>query len=147
MSPMLGRVVARCRSPALPTLRQARIRSTRTPSMTTDNEAQSYEPTDAAGDNDAGAALAKINEVLEQRAPPPASQSAHALWMGGLVAVVFLAGARGIGADTPVVTLVSVAGAGGLIFAISWFEERAAKRAHGLGRKEMARELKALLKG
>ena len=115
--------------------------------MTPDNQASSHEPTDAAGPRGAGAALAKIDEVLQQRAAPPSSQFSHALWMGGLVAVVFLAGARGIGADTPVVTLISVAGAGALIFAISRFEERAAKRAHGLGRQELARELKELLGG
>jgi len=112
--------------------------------MTTDDQAQNREATHAAG---AGAALARIDEVLQQRVPPPASQFAHALWMGGLVAVVILAGARGIGADTPIVTLISVAVSGGLIFAIGWFEDGAAKRAHGLGRKEMARELKKLLSG
>ena len=115
--------------------------------MTTEDQVQPHEPTDAAGAEAVGAALATVDEVLQRPVPPPASQFAHALWMGGLAAVVFLAGARGIGPDTPVVTLISVAAAGGLIFAISWFERRAAERAHGLGRKEMARELRKLLKG
>jgi hypothetical protein len=88
------------------------------------------------------AAMARVAEELGHRAPPPASQSAHALWIGALVVILYLAGSRGLGADTPVVSLVSVAVAGGLIFSISWFEGRAARRGHVLGRKEMARELK-----
>lgn len=115
--------------------------------MTPDDPSPSQPPSPGTGAGGPDAALARITEVLEQRAPAPASQSAHALWIGGLVSVLYLVGARGIGMDTPVVSLISVAAAGGLIFSLSWFEGRAAKRGHGLGRKEMAKELKELLRG
>jgi hypothetical protein len=82
-----------------------------------------------------------IAKELEGRAPPPASQSAHALWIGALVAVLYLAGSRGIGADEPLVSLLSVGVAGGLVFGVTWFQDRAQKRGHGLGRKEMARTI------
>lgn len=116
--------------------------------MTIDNDARPQDHAEhSPSSGTTAAAMTKIDAELEQRAPPPAPQSAHALWMGGLVAVLYLAGSRGIGADTPVVSLISVAVAGGLIFAISWFEGRAAKRAHAMGRKEMAREMKKVLGG
>ena len=87
------------------------------------------------------AALSTIAEELGDRAPPPASQSAHAMWIAALMVGLFLAGTRGLGADTPVITLITVGVAGGLIFSISWFERRAAERAHAQGRKEMGRAI------
>lgn len=98
---------------------------------------QRLEEMTAAGE----AALATIAAELGDRAPPPASQSAHAVWIGTLMVGLFLAGTRGLGADTPVITLITVGVAGGLIFSISWFERRAAERAHALGRQEMGRAI------
>lgn len=89
----------------------------------------------------AEAALATIAQDLGSRAPPPASQSAHAVWIGALLSGLFLAGTRGLGAETPVITLITVGVAGGVIFSMSWFERRAAERAHALGRQEMGRAI------
>jgi hypothetical protein len=87
----------------------------------------------------AAAVMEAVAEELERPTPPPASQFAHALWIGGLVGVLAVAGSRGIGADAPLVSLAIILVTGLLIFSRHWFDGQAARRAHVQGRKEMSR--------